>query len=160
MSTTCSTVPAARPKPDQDAQEPACLRPHQLPLTDCQPGAPRPAHRRIMADAHPARRCPQPIISATPSSPRCGSGSSSSAPASSKPSRESAWPSPQPVPRAACSDKSLSRCSPQDHERRGIKAPPKPNLALRFQSPVSAAVKKTPHTCMIERSAALELQGS
>lgn len=31
-----------------------------------------------------------------------------------------------PVPRPACSDKSLSRCSPEHHKRRGIKAPPKP----------------------------------
>jgi hypothetical protein len=41
---------------DQDAQEPACLGPHLLPLTNCQSGAPRPAHCRILANAHAARR--------------------------------------------------------------------------------------------------------
>jgi hypothetical protein len=52
-------TPRLRPrpgrKPDQDAQEPARLRPHLLPLTDSQPGPSRPAHRRILVDAHPAR---------------------------------------------------------------------------------------------------------
>ncbi|CDX43788.1 hypothetical protein MPLA_680024 [Mesorhizobium sp. ORS 3359] len=67
-------------KPDQDAQEPARLRPYLLPLTDCQPGPSCPARRRILADAYPARRrCPRRIICAAPSWLRCGSGCSSSA---------------------------------------------------------------------------------
>ena len=44
---------------DQTAQEPACLRPHQLPLGARQSGAPRAAHRRLLADADGARRHPQ-----------------------------------------------------------------------------------------------------
>ncbi len=47
------TLYRARPsrEPDQAAQEPACLRPHQLPLAARQPGAPGAAHRCLPADA-------------------------------------------------------------------------------------------------------------
>jgi hypothetical protein len=38
-------------EPDQTAQEPACLRPHQLPFRSRQSGASRAAHRRLLADA-------------------------------------------------------------------------------------------------------------
>ena len=38
-------------EPDQTAQEPACLRPHQLPFGSRQSGASRAAHRRLLADA-------------------------------------------------------------------------------------------------------------
>src|SRR3954451_3806131 len=43
-------------EPDQAAQDPACLRPHQLPLPARQSGAPRAAHRRLLAAADAARR--------------------------------------------------------------------------------------------------------
>jgi hypothetical protein len=42
-------------KPDQDAQEPARLRPHQLPFAARQPGPARPPYRRLLADAHRPR---------------------------------------------------------------------------------------------------------
>ena len=44
---------------DQAAQEPARLRSHQLPVRTRQPGSPRAAHRRLLADADGARHHPQ-----------------------------------------------------------------------------------------------------
>jgi hypothetical protein len=41
-------------EPDQAAQDPACLRPHQLPRPAGQPGAPGAAHRRLLAHADAA----------------------------------------------------------------------------------------------------------
>ena len=59
-------------EPDQAAQEPACLRPHQLPLAARQSGAARAAHRRLLADADGARRHPQSRSRwHWPSSPPC-----------------------------------------------------------------------------------------
>jgi hypothetical protein len=52
--------PLLRPRsgrePDQAAQEPACLRPHQLPFASRQSGTSRAAHRRLLAHADSARR--------------------------------------------------------------------------------------------------------
>src|SRR5215469_12500475 len=45
-------LPLLRPRsgrePDQVTQEPACLRPHQLPFASRQSGASRAAHRRLL----------------------------------------------------------------------------------------------------------------
>ena len=41
-------------EPDQAAKDPACLRPHQLPRSAGQPGAPGAAHRSLLADADAA----------------------------------------------------------------------------------------------------------
>ena len=46
-------------EPDQAAQEPACIRSHQLPLRARQSGAPRVAYRGVLADADSARCDPQ-----------------------------------------------------------------------------------------------------
>ena len=47
----------ARPsrEPDQAAQDPACLRPHQLPLGARQPSPPGLPHRRLLARPHHSR---------------------------------------------------------------------------------------------------------
>jgi len=45
-------------KPHKVAQEPTGFRPNQLPLTAGQPGPAAAAHRRLLADADPARRDP------------------------------------------------------------------------------------------------------
>ena len=55
--------PLLRPRPgrepDQAAQGPARLRPHQLPGRHRQPDAARPSHRRLLAGPRGARRHPQ-----------------------------------------------------------------------------------------------------
>ena len=61
-STKRSTAPEAKPRTpafagagsDQIAQGAACLRLHPLPQSARQPDAAHPAHRRVLADAHPA----------------------------------------------------------------------------------------------------------
>jgi hypothetical protein len=70
--------------------------------------------------------------------------SSSSAPASSRPSHVSVWPSPPPVPKPISSAGSPSRCSPPDHSPRGQDAPINRILqtANAFPGPIPAAVKK------------------
>ena len=151
--------PLLRPRPgrepDQDAQEPARLRPHQLPLADRQPGPPRPAHRRLLADARPARRRPEAHPSPKPSSPRCGSGSSSSAPASSKPSRASAWPSPPPVPRPPLPPPRHRACRTlSDRGRnRPAKTPPANPQRRNQCNPNQAGQNPQPHARPISRAA-------
>ena len=57
----CRPLLRTRPgrEPDQAAQGPARLRPHQLPGRDRQPDAARPSHRRLLAGPCRARRHPQ-----------------------------------------------------------------------------------------------------
>jgi hypothetical protein len=115
---------AARRSPTRSAS--SCTPPH---IGSCSPCA---------------RQCQPPIISPKPSSQRCASGFSSSAPASSKPSRASASPSPPLAPRPCCFGQSPPICSRLDHERRGIKPPLNPtplHLQRVPQVQASAAVK-------------------
>ena len=56
---TLYCAPRTGREPDQAAQGPARLRPHQLPIRTRQPGPPRAAHCRLLAHAGDARRHPQ-----------------------------------------------------------------------------------------------------
>lgn len=137
-STTSSAYPATRFCSGSSTRAPTTSAPPRARAQACA--------ARLLVDAHPAsRRCPRPIICATPSSLRCGSGCSSSAPALSKPSRASAWPSPPPVPRQVCSGRSPAICYAQDRDRRGSRPRRTTQLppSSTFTSPDTSAVKKT-----------------
>ena len=58
-----STTPLLRPRPsresDQDAQGPACFRPHELPLAVGESDAAHPAHRRLLAHANSSQCDPE-----------------------------------------------------------------------------------------------------
>ena len=107
-------------EPDQAAQEPACLRPHQLPLPTRQSDAAGAAHRRLLADARGPRRHPQhrtrwPL----PSSPPCACACSRSPRASARPQPACASPSPQPAHKPHFSVASRSASSPPAHNAWG-----------------------------------------
>ncbi len=59
----------SRRESDQAAQIAACLRSHIVSLANRQSGAPRPAHRRLLADAHYPRRHSHDARSAACASP-------------------------------------------------------------------------------------------